>query len=75
MPGAGRLEKVVRPFQSPTAGQARRIPSEQAQAQEIVVLRIGRNGAGKSFQGAYSLEVTYYCDAHRNEMRYTDLPP
>ena len=69
----GTLEKLVRPFQSPASADARRIPSQASEPVERVVLQIGRQGSGKQFSGSYSLAVTHYCEAHRNELRFTDL--
>ena len=69
---ASELEKIVRPFQAPVA-EGRRIPSRSSEPVERVRLQIGRTGSGRQFSGSYSLAVTYYCEAHRNELRFTDL--
>lgn len=69
----GVLEKLVRPFQSPVSAEARRIPSQASEPVERVVLQIGRQGSGRQFSGAYSFATTLYCEAHRHELRFTDL--
>lgn len=58
------IERVVRPYRMPENTPARRILKPGTKDAENVVLEFGRDGgSGKTIEGSYTYDQTFYVDA------------
>jgi hypothetical protein len=65
------LEKVVRPAQTGEVTPPRRVVNASEGPTEQAGFKAGRGGSGKSMNGSYSFQQTFYCEQHVNEFRST----
>lgn len=61
------FESIVRPFQSGDVSPPRRYINGTSAGVPNVLLQIGRTGAGRTFNGSYSLRATYFMTRYENE--------
>ncbi len=61
------LESIVRPFQTPESAPARPYYQAGKAAPANVILQFGRGGGGKTFNGSFSWNASYYMTQYVNE--------
>lgn len=61
------IENIVRPFQTPDFAPAKPYFTPGKTGAANVILRFGRGGGGKTFNGSSSASATYYMTQYINE--------
>lgn len=54
------FETVVRPFQLPNVAPPKQYIAAKQQSQPPVMLYFGRQGSGRTFNGSFSSQTSYY---------------